>query len=126
MRLSGTGSIYTVRNSVLAAVVLTIAAAGVASADERSVPALIRDLRSENDRVRFDALVELQQRGPAAAPAVPAIIQLLTRVGWDSWRRESGESHAAFTVLRGVGPPAKAALPLLVHFMVDSESGDLH
>ncbi len=106
--------------SNLVAAVAVVACMARPFAQEPSVESLIRNLRSPDPQAMFAAFEELQKRGPAAAPAVPTLVDLLRRIGW-----RTSESIAALDVLSAIGAPAKVALPLLVHFMVESESGDM-
>jgi len=69
---------------------------------------LVADLGAGDWTVRSEAARKLSELGPAAAPAVPALIAGLERVRDDPQR-----ARAFAGVLEAIGPQARPALPLL-------------
>ncbi|WP_337176624.1 HEAT repeat domain-containing protein [Paludisphaera sp.] len=81
---------------------------------EEGVDALIKELQGDpRDTRRTTALATLSQFGPEAAPAVPAIVELL--------RSDPSTLGASAAVLRRIGPPADSALPVLIEFFKDDD-----
>ncbi|MGE0875656.1 MAG: HEAT repeat domain-containing protein [Burkholderiales bacterium] len=72
---------------------------------DAALPVLIAQLDSAD--TRSDALDGLRLLGPAAAPAVPALIAMLPDRRASTWDR-------AVEVLGCIGPPAKDAVPVLI------------
>jgi hypothetical protein len=70
---------------------------------------LVADLESADHGVRSRAVQELFNLGPAAGPAVPALVAGLEKV-----RDDRGLATGFATVLGAIGPEARPALPLLV------------
>jgi HEAT repeat protein len=71
-------------------------------------------LRDENPATRREAVGRLEALGPAAAPAVPALIDALGDP--DRWVREG-----AGKALAAVGPGAAAAVPALMKTLSDED-----
>jgi HEAT repeat protein len=100
---------------LLASVLLTAQAAK----PEPSMEELTRRLRSDDQDVRVDALVAIGTRGAVAAPAIPAIVEMLRRVG--SFERSA---RYACDIFRNVGLAAAPALPVLVEFSTQQSGID--
>lgn len=77
------------------------------------VPELIRILQNENEErpVRSLALLALEGMGPAAADAVPVLIELLPK-----------NTPAVMKTLGGIGPAAQAAVPVLIKIFEGNDS----
>lgn len=74
----------------------------------RPLSAWIADLKAQSPQTRHDAAYNIAWMGPAAAPAVPALITALERPD------EVGVVLYSIEVaLREIGPPARAAIPAL-------------
>ena len=73
---------------------------------QRALEPLITSLGEGDDRVRELAAQAIGEVGLSAAPAVPALIALLSNPS-------EGSRNSACIGLRGIGPAAKAALPAL-------------
>lgn len=85
-------------------------------ADGRTLSQWVADLKAAAPQVRNAAAYEISGLGPAAAPAVPALIKAL----------DDPEASVRFPVtvaLREIGPAAEAAVPRLKK-MVDEEIND--
>ena len=85
-------------------------------ADGRTLSQWVSDLKAAAPQVRNAAAYEIAGLGPAAAPAVPALIIAL----------DDPEPSVRFPVtvaLREIGPAAEAAVPRLKK-MVDDEIND--
>jgi HEAT repeat protein len=85
-------------------------------ADGRTLSQWVADLKAIAPQVRNAAAYEISGLGPAAAPAVPALIKAL----------DDPEPSVRFPVtvaLREIGPAAEAAVPRLKK-MVDEEIND--
>jgi HEAT repeat protein len=72
-----------------------------------AVPPLRAALRAGQARTRFYAARALSKLGPAAAPAVPALIDVLEH------DRDYGVRGSAAAALGAIGPPAHKAMPAL-------------
>ena len=84
--------------------------------DGRTLSQWVADLKAVAPQVRNAAAYEISGLGPAAAPAVPALIKAL----------DDPEASVRFPVtvaLREIGPAAEAAVPRLKK-MVDEEIND--
>lgn len=73
---------------------------------------LVQALGNENSAVRIQAMRAVQNRGPRAKAAVPALAQFLASSSKDAHR--DSERVAALQALAAIGPDAKEALPALV------------
>ena len=85
-------------------------------ADGRTLSQWVADLKAVAPQTRNAAAYEISGMGPAAAPAVPALIQAL----------DDSEASVRFPVtvaLAEIGPAAKAAVPKLKK-MMDEEIND--
>jgi HEAT repeat protein len=85
-------------------------------ADGRSLSDWVKDLKAAAPQTRNAAAYEISGMGPAAAPAVPALIEAL----------DDPEASVRFPVtvaLAEIGPAAKAAVPKLKK-MMDEEIND--
>jgi hypothetical protein len=85
-------------------------------ADGKTLSQWVADLKAAAPQVRNAAAYEISGLGPAAAPAVPALIKAL----------DDPEPSVRFPVtvaLREIGPAAEAAVPRLKK-MVDEEIND--
>jgi HEAT repeat protein len=85
-------------------------------ADGRTLSEWVRDLKAVAPQTRNAAAYEISGMGPAAAPAVPALIEAL----------DDSEPSVRFPVtvaLAEIGPAAKAAVPKLKK-MMDEELND--
>src|SRR5262245_17608262 len=83
---------------------------------EPILPVLIEGLASVDELVRSSAADTAGKLGPAAAPAVPGLVAILTA------RQEmpiSASRLAALTALRAIGPAAREAVPTLVGLLGD-------
>jgi HEAT repeat protein len=92
------------------------AAAKEPVADGRTLSQWVADLKAVAPQTRNAAAYEISGMGPAAAPAVPALIQAL----------DDSEASVRFPVtvaLAEIGPAAKAAVPKLKK-MMDEETND--
>jgi len=70
---------------------------------------------SDNPFKRLYALLALQEIGPQAAEAVPALIRMLNERG------ESKDPEAVANALGGIGPSARAAVPALEKALADPD-----
>lgn len=84
--------------------------------DGRTLSEWIADLKGASPQTRNAAAYEIAGIGPAAAPAVPALIQLLDDP-------IPAVRFPATVALMEIGPAAKAAVPKLVA-MMDEEIND--
>ena len=85
-------------------------------ADGRTLSQWVADLKAVAPQTRNAAAYEISGLGPAAAPAVPALIEAL----------DDSEASVRFPVtvaLAEIGPAAKAAVPKL-RKMMDEEIND--
>jgi len=85
-------------------------------ADGRTLSQWVADLKAPAPQTRNAAAYEISGMGPAAAPAVPALIEAL----------DDPEASVRFPVtvaLAEIGPAAKAAVPKLKK-MMDEEIND--
>lgn len=85
-------------------------------ADGRTLSQWVADLKAVAPQTRNAAAYEISGLGPAAAPAVPALIEAL----------DDSEASVRFPVtvaLAEIGPAAKAAVPKLKK-MMDEEIND--
>ena len=73
---------------------------------------LIADLKAQAPYTRNGAAYELAHMGPAAAPAVPALIEALEDPA-------AAVRYPVTVALREIGPAAKAAVPALKKVMKD-------
>src|SRR4051812_10761535 len=82
------------------------------------VPVLAQGLRSRDEDERLLAVYALMMHGPAGAPAVPALLELL--------RHPPGkyDRSAAARALGGIGPAAAPAVPDLLEMVHGPESFD--
>ena len=108
---------------LLAAAVLIFAPRGWAQsaakepvADGRTLSEWVADLKAAAPQVRNAAAYEISGLGPAAAPAVPALIEALSDP-------EPTVRFPATVALGEIGPAAKAAVPQLKK-MMDEEIND--
>jgi HEAT repeat protein len=79
----------------------------------------IDDLQSADAAVRNRAVRELQQLGPEARTAVPALIAALRKTGGDI-----GLAGSIAYTLGAIGPDARAAVPLLLRRVKPDRGGD--
>lgn len=79
-------------------------------ADGRPLSAWIADLKAAAPQTRNAAAYEISGLGPAAAPAVPALVEALKDPN-------PAVRYAATVALREIGPAAKAAVPALKRAM---------
>lgn len=79
-----------------------------------SLTGWIAELSAAAPETRHDAAYDIAGMGPAAAPAVPALITALERPG-----EVAVVLYPIEVALREIGPPAKAALPALEKFLDD-------
>lgn len=88
----------------------------LAAVGPRAVPALSLALRDENRAVRGAAAYALAEMGPAARPALPALLEALRR---ENKRKPPDDAAWGLVAeaLGAVGPPAKEALPMLLERM---------
>ena len=109
---------------LLAVAVLVLTSSGWAQgatakepvADGRTLSEWVKELKAIAPQTRNAAAYEISGMGPAAAPAVPALIEAL----------DDPEASVRFPVtvaLGEIGPPAKAAVPKLKK-MMDEEIND--
>jgi HEAT repeat protein len=85
----------------------------------RPLSAWIADLQASSPETRHDAAYNMAWMGPAAAPAVPALITALQRPD-----ETSVVLYSIEVALREIGPAAKAALPALEK-MLDDQNDDV-
>ncbi|MGB2822867.1 MAG: HEAT repeat domain-containing protein, partial [Phycisphaerae bacterium] len=113
MRLPTTGTIVGA-NILLAACVL----AGWDDDSQKPPPlsTLIKQLERGEDFERSDALRRMEEYGPEAAPATPAVRRALKSGDQDT--REQ-----CLDVLAEIGPAAKPALPDVIKLLDESEQG---
>jgi HEAT repeat protein len=74
--------------------------------------ALMTTLDDPDSRARGLAAQAIGDIGAYAAPAVPALVKMLTS-------EDEGLRDSACIGLRGIGPPARGALPALRHALSD-------
>jgi hypothetical protein len=87
-------------------------------ADGRPLSAWVADLKAAAPQTRNAAAYEIAGLGPAAAPAVPALVEAL--------RDPSPAVRFPVTVaLREIGPAAKAAVPELKRVMDEDMNDDV-
>ncbi|MEO8350434.1 MAG: HEAT repeat domain-containing protein, partial [Chthoniobacteraceae bacterium] len=79
------------------------------------VPKLIADLKSQDVNTRRDAATKLGQMGPAARPAVTALVENLTDRDKQAWSNAMG-------ALALIGPGAVEAIPALTECLDGSAS----
>jgi HEAT repeat protein len=87
-------------------------------ADGRPLSRWIRDLKAESPQTRNAAAYEIAGMGPAAAPAVPALIEAL----------DDPVAAVRFPVtvaLKEIGPAAKAAVPRLQKMMAEEVNDEI-
>lgn len=87
-------------------------------ADGRPLSRWIRDLKAESPQTRNAAAYEIAGMGPAAAPAVPALIDAL----------DDPVAAVRFPVtvaLKEIGPAAKAAVPRLQKMMAEEINDEI-
>lgn len=96
---------------------LAVAATGTAAAQKpakdpigngRPLSAWIADLKAQSPQTRHDAAYEIAWMGPAAAPAVPALIEALNQPD-----EKITVLYPIEVALREIGPAASAAVPSL-------------
>ncbi len=92
------------------------AAANEPVADGRRLSEWVADLKAQAPQTRNAAAYELSGMGPAAAPAVPALIEALSDP-------EPTVRFPATVALGEIGPAAAAAVPTLKK-MMDEEIND--
>ncbi|MFI5210544.1 MAG: HEAT repeat domain-containing protein [Gemmatimonadales bacterium] len=85
----------------------------------RPLSAWIADLQASSPETRHDAAYNMAWMGPAAAPAVPALVTALERPD-----EVAVVLYAIEVALREIGPPANAALPALDQ-MLDDPNDDV-
>jgi HEAT repeat protein len=85
-------------------------------ADGRPLSEWVADLKAPAPQTRNAAAYEISGMGPAAAPAVPALIEALDDP-------EASVKFPVLVALREIGPAAKAAVPKLKK-MMDEETND--
>jgi HEAT repeat protein len=85
----------------------------------RPLNAWIADLTAPSPQTRHDAAYNIAWMGPAAAPAVPALIAALDRPD-----EVATVLYAIEVALREIGPAASAALPSLEK-MLDDPNDDV-
>ncbi|HTO73547.1 MAG TPA: hypothetical protein VMJ30_07005 [Gemmatimonadales bacterium] len=105
------------RKDPLIAAALMLALAGSVAAQQaandpigngRPLSAWVADLKGEAPETRHDAAYEIAWMGPAAAPAVPALIEALNRPD-----EKPTVLYPIEVALREIGPAASAAIPSL-------------
>jgi len=105
------------RKNPLIAAALMLALAGSVAAQQaandpigngRPLSAWVADLKGEAPETRHDAAYEIAWMGPAAAPAVPALIEALNRPD-----EKPTVLYPIEVALREIGPAASAAIPSL-------------
>lgn len=87
-------------------------------ADGRPLSRWVRDLKAESPQTRNAAAYEIAGMGPAAAPAVPALIEAL----------DDPVAAVRFPVtvaLKEIGPAAKAAVPRLQQMMAQEVNDEI-
>jgi HEAT repeat protein len=87
-------------------------------ADGRTLSQWVKDLKAESPQTRNAAAYEIAGIGPAAAPAVPALIAAL----------EDPVAAVRFPVtvaLMEIGPAAKAAVPRLQQMMAEEINDEI-
>jgi transposase len=82
--------------------------------EEATITELCKELGSDDTEIRREAFLALNQLGPAAAPAVPALISILES-STDPARRA-----VAATILGHIGVAAEPALPALEQAIADA------
>ncbi len=80
------------------------------------VQKLIADLKSQDVNTRRDSATQLGQLGPAARPAVAALVENLTDRDKQAWSNAMG-------ALASIGPDAADAIPALIECLDGSASG---
>jgi len=80
----------------------------------RALSAWVADLQAPSPETRHDAAYNIAWMGPAAAPAVPALIAALERPD-----EVAVVLYPIEVALREIGPPARAALPALEKMLDD-------
>jgi len=73
-----------------------------------AVPALIAMVRANRFSENSHALTALGRIGPAAAPSVPLLIEIIRS------KADASERRSAVRAIWGIGPAAKAAVPALI------------
>jgi HEAT repeat protein len=81
----------------------------------RDIPSLIKLLHDPDYSVRLAAVEALDEFGPAAAPAVPDLIEILSE--------DSDLPGSAMTTLLDIGPAAAPAVPALIKVLDDDDYG---
>jgi HEAT repeat protein len=94
------------------------AVARIAPRDERVVARLSEAIEDENGLVRATAVSRLSYSGPAAAPAVPALLTFLEK------NKDPGSIREAVRTLAQIGPAAAPAGPVLEGIM-RAEAGQI-
>jgi hypothetical protein len=86
---------------------------------DRVIDIYIEALGSTNENIIEAGISGLKETGPAAAKAVPAIIEQLQRTYQD---RRSTIPGASLAALASIGPDAAAAVPMLTSWMQDTNN----
>lgn len=107
------------RTCLIGALLAMSCASGAIASQPPDVAALIRALSSPVDETRIAALESLGKIGAASAPALPAVIKMMSRYGWNAT-----ELPLACNFLK-MQARAAEAFPLLTDWMIASE-GELH
>jgi len=84
--------------------------------DDLSIDFLIGNLKAADQVVRIHAATVLGSMGDDAAPAVPALLELL-------WAENIHDRKLAAWTLGEIGPAAKAAIPALFAAVDDEDDG---
>jgi hypothetical protein len=93
------------------------AAVALARTQGDFVPQLVGMLGSENRHARYGACQTLEKMGTRAAPAVDALIELLSHK--DMWL----QIRASYA-LAGIGAPARKAVPMLLNLALAEDKDD--
>ena len=81
---------------------------------ERLLPILIRGVEDAEWEVRRTAALELAEMEEAAAPAIPALLEML---------RKDDDSDAARQAIREINTAGDEAVPLLLEIIQDESAG---
>jgi HEAT repeat protein len=84
--------------------------------DPRTLDVLVAALSGKSERVMLGAAQAVARFGAAAAPAVPPVVRALRRSAGQTDHRLIG---AYLDILRAVGPPAHAAVPVLTGMLAE-------
>jgi HEAT repeat protein len=84
--------------------------------DDLSIDFLIANLKATDQVVRLHSATVLGSMGDDAAPALPALIELL-------WAENVHDRKLAALTLGEIGPPAKEAIPALFAAVDDEDEG---